>query len=205
MTMDKGMLLPAITGRHKLYAMFHKGVWKLYDFMIKEDISIIDQPEGTLYSIMTSSKLHRIPDAADPENRLLAFGRDDTLTPTLYEDSTLVYKAAGNETIPSRFTIERFKDEGWTLGVLHLSDSAGNRKVRVSAVSRNFYPTSSFTDIKAQPGDDIIIDQIGGSPLTSDMLSSAGTIKDLQKDAYYQVDAYRGSDYIGLKTKADTP
>ena len=99
MTMDKGMLLPAITGRHKLYAMFHKGVWKLYDFMIKEDISIIDQPEGTLYSIMTSSKLHRIPDAADPENRLLAFGRDDTLTPTLYEDSTLVYKAAGNETI----------------------------------------------------------------------------------------------------------
>ena len=90
MTMDKGMLLPAITGRHKLYAMFHKGVWKLYDFMIKEDISIIDQPEGTLYSIMTSSKLHRIPDAADPENRLLAFGRDDTLTPTLYEDSTLV-------------------------------------------------------------------------------------------------------------------
>ncbi len=54
------------------------------------------------------------PDAADPENRLLAFGRDDTLTPTLYEDSTLVYKAAGNETIPSRFTIERFKDEGWT-------------------------------------------------------------------------------------------
>lgn len=145
-----------------------------------------------------------IPDAADPENRLLAFGRDDTLTPTLYEDSTLVYKAAGNETIPSRFTIERFKDEGWTLGVLHLSDSAGNGKVRVSAVSRNFYPESSFTEIKAQQGDDITIDQIGGSPLTSDMLSSAGTIKDLQKDAYYQVDAYRGSDYIGLKTKADT-
>lgn len=65
MTMDKGMLLPAITGRHRFFVMLHKGIWEPYDFLIKEeDISIIDQPEGTLYSIMTSSKLRRMPDAA---------------------------------------------------------------------------------------------------------------------------------------------
>lgn len=65
MLLDQDVLKNAMKGRHKFQVMFVPGRWESFDFTLDErDIRVIDQPEGTLFSIATNAKLRRMPDAA---------------------------------------------------------------------------------------------------------------------------------------------
>lgn len=173
-----------------------------------------NQLQGGMFYVKTGSKFYavnpgsmqgdgRVAEKADPETRLFVLKDNDSLTPTMYEDSTLVYKAKDGETIPDTFTMERFKDLGWTFGMFWLKDSGNNGKLRTTVSPYTFYPGSSITGLKVEQGNDLIVDKVGGMTLTDDMVSQVGTVLNLKKGSTYQVDAYNGSQYIGMQAEAD--
>lgn len=171
-------------------------------FYIKTGNDFYPVNRGKLFSFKANDQ--RIAASEDPQNRMVLLKEDDSLTPTMYEDSSLIYKAVDGETIPKTFTMERFKDEGWTIGIIGLSDSAENGKYRTIVSGSTFYPGSSISGLQVNAGDDLLIDKIGGTMLESSMITDVGSIRNLQKDSYYQVDAYDGTDYIGMEAAADT-
>lgn len=195
----------------------------------KKDGTFYKLPEGTLF-IDDDSQL--IATHADPTNRLLAFLNDDSSIPTIYSDETIAYKSPdgteqnsdGTVSIPSIFYFERFKDEGYSLGIHGLKsdkdidgDETGE-EVDLSAVqagmSKKYHATvtsfifcagSDFDQkISAPEGDQLIIDKVGGVPLSENNVSSGGTITGLKKDNVYKADVYDGTTYIGTDIKADT-
>lgn len=95
-------------------------------YYVKDGDSFYSVAAGWLYSSKKNDTL--IPKKADSQARVLLFGQDDALIPTLYKGDKLIYKSNGGEAIPSDFYLERFKDEGYTIGVRGLTDSNENGK-----------------------------------------------------------------------------
>lgn len=60
---DKETVKKILAGRHRFSVQF-AGVWEDFDFTISpEDVSVIDQPQGTLFSLATGPDMHLSPDA----------------------------------------------------------------------------------------------------------------------------------------------
>ena len=171
-------------------------------FYVKTGDDYYAVARGILYS--TDEKDSRIPTAANPDTRMLLYYKDDSLIPTMYEDSQLVYTTAEGELLPELFTIERYMDQGYSIGIRGLSDIYNNGKYHTVVNGATFYPGTSIANLKVKQGDDLSIDKIGGTAITAKMISPAGTILNLDKGSYYQVDAYKGTKYIGMEAQADT-
>lgn len=61
---DSADLKSAMSGTHKFSVKFGNKSWEEYNFTLSEDdIGIIDQPEGTLFSIATNPEMRLFPDA----------------------------------------------------------------------------------------------------------------------------------------------
>lgn len=170
------------------------------NYYVKDGDAYYLPAQGCLYSSTKNDTI--IAKAADPEHRMAMFGADDIEIPTMYSDSLLIYKAVDGGSIPEETVLERYKDEGYSIGVRGLSMQNGKCHTEVSEVS--FYPGSSALAITAQNGTDLIIDKIDGVSVTEQQLSSAGTISGLTQNTTYTVDAYSGTNYIGGEITADT-
>lgn len=207
-------------------------------YVKKKDGNFYKLPEGTL-CIDTENQGEdaaatsgMIAAYADPENRLLYFTSDDAAIPTVYSDEVIAYTSPdgteqdtdGSVSIPSIFYFERYKDEGYSIGVHGLrsdgdidGDETGT-PVDVSALpegmSKKYHAVcSSFIfcsgsdfdkKISLPEGNQLIIDKVGNIPLSSQNMSSGGTIKGLTKNAIYKTEAYDGTKYIGDDVIADT-
>jgi hypothetical protein len=205
----------------------------------------VDQLEGGTYYIKTGDTFNKvvpgtllstaqndtaIPKQASPETRILMLGQDDQQVPTLYSDTQLIYKAQSttdkkgnvtNSPAPTDFYLERFADEGYSIGIHGLStnpdattsvsneetstaDADENAKYRVIVNASTFYPNSSISSLNCKTGDNVIIDKIDGLPVNKDNVSISGTVTGLTKGKSYKVDAYSGTNYIGTDAVADT-
>lgn len=61
---DTADLKAALTGVHEFSVKFGNSKWENYKIEIKpEDIGVIDQPEGTIFSVSTDSSMRLLPDA----------------------------------------------------------------------------------------------------------------------------------------------
>ena len=171
------------------------------NYYIKDGDICYPVAKGLLHS--TAAKDTAIAKIADPDNRMVMFTADDVTIPTMYSDSSLIFKAQDGESIPQEFILERFYDNGWTVGARGLTQIAGgNLKTTVTASS--FYPGSSISQIQATAGNELIFDKIDGLPFGKDILSSVGTIDGLEQGKNYKLDAYIGTNYVGLDATADT-
>ncbi len=141
---------------------------------------------------------------ADPK-RVVWFGPDDVMIPTLYADDTLVYVT---NTLPDSFVWERYRDEGYTVGVSGLEvNNTGAYSVAMAGI--NFYPDSSLKTAVAgsgsQKGDLLVFDAIDNMKIGNGNISACGSIMGLQANSTYKVDVYNGSTYIPLENVvADT-
>ena len=176
-----------------------------------------DQLQDHTYYVKTNSGFYPVApgiltveeqDQLIPEkvsnSRIVWFGPDDQQIPTLYKDQSLVYVTS--DLIPERFVFERFEDMGYTIGIKGLTQNSGGK---YETVLDNFtiHPLSSaLTQLTGmETGTVVGIDKIGTTPITSDYVSRGGTILGLTKGTVYNVDMYKGSDYLeDLKIEADT-
>lgn len=139
---------------------------------------------------------------ADPSNRSLYFSGDDAQIPTLYSDCSLVFKAQEGESIPAEFVLERFKDNGWSVGINGLQQNQGGT-LATTVTGSTFYYGSSMANIQVSEGDALILDKVDGISFGKNVLSSVGTINGLEQGRDYKIDAYVGTNYVGLNAKAD--
>lgn len=170
------------------------------NYYVKDGDAYYVPATGITYSSKKNDNI--IAKSADPEHRIAMFCADDVEIPTMYSDSLLIYKANDGGTIPDTTVLERYQDEGYTLGIRGLSMQNGKCHTIVSGVS--FYPGCSISTIQAAKDSDLIVDKIDGISVTEQQLSVAGTITGLDKDKNYTVDAYSGTTYIGGDFIADT-
>lgn len=158
---------------------------------------------GLIYSSAKGDSI--IPEKADPEHRIAMFGQDDSQIPTLYSDTQLIYKAStSGEAVPTEFILERFKDEGYSIGIRGLSKAEGSSKYKLTVSDVSFYPGSSITAMKCKTGDELTIDKVGGTAVTEENISSGGTVTGLKQGQSYSMDIYSGTDFIGMEAVADT-
>lgn len=171
--------------------------------------------------ILSGSNDTVIAKAADPEGRLLSFGQDDALIPTLYKDDELIYKASGtaaatkkkskssdtstaNSTSPTSFVFERYRDEGYTIGLSKLHTEESGNRYKTTVTNTTVYPGSSVMNLTFSNGDEVIVDKVGNVSITDENVSVGGTITGLEKGQTYNVEAYCGTAYIGGDVVADT-
>ena len=148
-------------------------------------------------------------DYVDDPTRILMYNAKDVCIPTLYKDQQLVFKG---ETVPDTFYIERFKDEGWSIGMYNL-ETIDSGKVQGIVNADNFFSTETedsdfhakLKEVEGIGADTILIfDTVNGAAISGDNVSEAGFIKGLQQDQGYPVRVYKGSDLISLDdVKAD--
>ena len=143
---------------------------------------------------------------ADPE-RVVTFLTtfDDGIIPTIYSDDTLAYCV--DTSIPKDFLLERFEDEGYTIGLFGLRKTSGGVSVPVAdskyAVSSDFVNQAS-EQLDVSTDTEFTISNIAGNPLGESDLSACGSILGMEKDRAYAVDLYAGTQYAGLNITADT-
>lgn len=184
------------------------------NYYIKDGDKFYLVTQGTMYCANDGDTA--VATKADPENRMIMFGKDDESIPTLYHDTQLVFKSADfnnpsqsaeNSTVaatPTDFILERFKDEGYSIGIRGLANK-DDTKFRTTVSGVTYYPGSNAASVlAANAGDEMTIDKVNGVPITADNISPAGTIKGFEKGKSYSIDAYIGTSPIGGDVIADT-
>lgn len=169
-------------------------------YYIKDGNSFYLPAYGTFYS--SADKDTMIATAAKPYDRIVMYGMDDIEIPTMYSDSLLIYKAKDGEMVPEEVVLERYQDEGYSIGIRGLDFQGNKCHTKVSNVT--FYPGCSISTINISQGNDLIIDKIDGTAVTEKAVTTIGTIKGLSQGKTYTVDAYSGTTYIGGDFVADT-
>lgn len=139
-----------------------------------------------------------------------------TSMPTLYNDTKLIYYNGNNtasivdsetgETsfLPSSYWLERFKDQGFTLGLSRLKADKGKKIYLDTSNPNSVYELSSVAEgIDTSTGEKLIVNAIEGKELTEDKLSPSGTIIGLVKGQTYQTEIYSGTNCVGGNFNAD--
>lgn len=163
---------------------------------------------GIMFS--TNEKDTPIPKAASPTERMMMFGKDDEQIPTLYRDCELIYKAADYDNaegevspFPGSFYLERYKDDGYTIGIRGLANDGGKFHTLISGTT--FYPgCDAQAKIPVKDGQDLVVDKVNGMPVTEQNVGNAGTILGLNNGSTYKVDAYVATSFKGGDIIADT-
>ncbi len=184
------------------------------NYYIKDGDKFYLLPQAYLSSDLDDDTL--IPAEANPGRLAVLPMAQAASVPTLYNDTELIFYNAGNSVsltdeetgeqtaMPSDYWLERFKDQGYTIGFLRLSeDKSGKIHLKTSNGGHTAPAPSSATNLDLENNQDIIVDAIGGKKLTSENLSPSGTVLGLVKDQTYKTDIYSGTNYIGDEYTAD--
>lgn len=139
----------------------------------------------------------------------LMLAENDDRIPTYYEGDELIYYS--NEKIPTKFSLERYYDHGYSFGIFGLAEyiaGSGNYALNTKHASKIGYKVGSSAEILGQAisSDGIVISipYVGDKALTSEDISTAGTIKGLLLNSEYNVDAYIGTERHEIKLTVDT-
>jgi len=142
---------------------------------------------------------------AEDSSRIISFTTNDSLIPTLYKDDILVYSTS---TGISNITLERFKDEGWSVGIYNLQPDDSLKAKYVIGTSA-YDKTSSLgvglasvqiTNESAL----VIIDKVAGKLITTDNLSESGVVSGLKMGSVANVDLYVGTTHYEIPATVDT-
>ena len=178
-----------------------------YEGELEEDTFYIKSGDKIYKSYIGDTNIeskHAIADFVD-EKRYLSFSDDEVMIPTVFSDDELIYH--GNTDL-SGFTWERFKDNGWSVGIssLKLDD---NGRVFYSTTETKVNKSSSIINdlqkIQLPAGSSgAIIDKVNDVTASENILSATGTIIGLEKDQDVKLDMYVGTTAYEINGKADT-
>lgn len=165
---------------------------------VKDGDGFYECPTGT------TTFENAVSDKAD-NSRVIMFGKDDVMIPTLYKDQQLVYVTKDT---PSSFTWERYEDEGYTVGVVGLQATSTN-KYSLTVDPKYLLDGSSLRTLMGEnglkSGDQVIFNKVNDTTITNKNISKGGSILGLTQGDAYSLDLYKGSEYTSLtNVVADT-
>ena len=138
----------------------------------------------------------------DP-SRIISFTNDENNIPTMYEDDTLIYYTT--QSVPS-FTWERFKDQGYSIGMYNLQPTESDKVEFVIGTSMTNSNSAAYTGLsQIELGNSvIIIDKVAGESISADDLSECGSITGLKADEPANIDIYIGTKHYTINSNVDT-
>ena len=180
-----------------------------YDVTVVGSVNEIE--DGGYYVEKSNGEYHRLyfgratfygrSDSVSPE-RVAWFGKDYSRIPTMHKGERIVYRSASE--FGSTFTIERFEDIGYTVGISGLNKTSTGRYAFSSDRSRgNIDPDSSAGVLYSLGEHQLTIERIGGIDLRSGNISRAGTVIGLTEGKSYETDIYIGTDVMTYSLVAD--
>ena len=143
------------------------------------------------------------PSSPNPE-RICWYGDDYGKIPTMNKGEELVYRSSIEFSPP--FWVERFEDEGYTIGISGLTPTDGGRYAFSTNSNDHDLCRISEANLLYQAigeGHTATIEMIGGAQLRSGNISRAGTIVGLEKGRKYKTDIYVGTEIIPSTISAD--
>ena len=136
-------------------------------------------------------------------SRIISFTEDEVNIPTLYKDDSLIYYTTNQ--VPT-FTWERFKDQGYSVGMYNLQPTeSGNVQFEVGTSMTNANSDAYAGLSQIELGESVIIvDQVAGKSISSDDLSDCGSITGLKADEQANIDIYVGTQHYTIESTVDT-
>lgn len=150
------------------------------------------------YDIETSMETDAAYPAGEDPSRIawVNYNVDEGYIPTMYPGDELVYKSATY--IPTSYSLEKFYDDGYTLGVAKLQqDLSGNYRFdkedfgSVTMSTSDAVGFSALTDI-----DSIYLVSVGKERVTPLNVSSSGSVTGLELMKTYECDIRQGTEKI---------
>ncbi len=125
------------------------------------------------------------------------YNMDEGLIPTMYPGDKMIYKSS--TMIPTKYSLEKFFDDGYTLGVCGLfQDLSGNYKY-VSKEHEGQGSTMSTSDAKGfdeLEADSIYLAAVGDTRVSPLNVSTSGTVTGLELMQTYPCDIRTGTEKI---------
>ena len=126
---------------------------------------------------------------------------DEGAIPTMYAGDMMIYKSPTS--IPTKYSLEKFFDEGYTLGVCGLQqDLSGNYRYYSSKNDGNSHTlsTSDATGFDGMDGvESLYLAQVGDQRVTPLNVSPSGTITGLELGEVYDCDIRCGTEKVAAK------
>jgi hypothetical protein len=121
------------------------------------------------------------------------YNENEGLIPTMYEGDKMIY--ISQTYIPTKYYIEKFFDEGYTVGVAGLyQDSSGN--YRYTSDNCVTMSTSDMTGLEDLDAESIYLITANGEPIDSTRISKSGTIFGLTLMDTYEIDIRTGTEQV---------
>lgn len=136
------------------------------------------------------------------DNRVAWFGEDYDKIPTMYKGDSIVFHTS--EPFEESFTIERFEDIGYTIGICNMQKmDSGRYSFSTNPEDLDVNNKSDARQL-CEEGDAVaVFDRIGGTDLRSGNISRSGTVVGLTKGKTYSCDIYFGTNIHKYKLTAD--
>jgi len=132
---------------------------------------------------------------------------DELQIPTMYAGDKMIYKSS--TMIPEKYSLEKFFDNGYTIGVMGLSrDLSGNYRYYSGndGNEKTSYTmsTSDATGFDSLEGvESIYLVQVGENRVTSQNVSQSGTVTGLEEGKTYECDIRQGTEKIAATLTAN--
>ena len=169
-------------------------------FYIKNDTGFYETVIGQT-NLTDTTRIAKVEDSS----RIMSFTRNDSLIPTLYKDDTLVYSTS---TGISKIVLERFKDNGWSIGTYNLqTDESSKAKyvIGTSAYDKTSSLGAGFSKVEiTNESALVIVDRVGGKIITGDNLTESGVVTGLKMGSVANVDLYVGTTHYEIPATVDT-
>lgn len=154
--------------------------------------------DGVLYPLFIDYKNYETvtEDYADLSHYVIYNSESVINIPTLFEGDKLYYFSTAGVT--DYFTVERFEDLGWSIGLRNLQSTTSQKHVYfnlkenssngLTILSNEFQSLNQITDSV------LLLDKIGGVRITPDFVED-GIVVGLTPGANYDVEIYNGTNY----------
>lgn len=137
---------------------------------------------------------------ANPKRYMIVHDiQEEGRIPVMFWDDVFIFRSKNG--IPDKYVIERFKDDGYTLGISGLTTNGKSPYYQCSKASFNDF--SDTMDLLKLGASEIYILSVGERPLTDEYISPAGTVLGLVKDARYECDIRTGTEKKNAVFTAD--
>lgn len=191
------------------YYIWHDENQKTIDKDINTDIAKFSEytynifnPAFSEFNILNNSLY-----TGDPYRIIWMLADIDDRIPTFYEGDELIFYS--DTDIPSRLTLERYYDHGYSVGIYGLAETIKYSGVYTLSSKNTYGLKINSTAAKlanALNNEEVVmsIPYIGDKRLTSDDISKSGTIRGLKKNSNYKTNVYIGTDRYEVNLVADT-
>ena len=140
---------------------------------------------------------------ASDDNRVIwMLEEEENLIPTLYEGDTIVF--ATSKAVPETVEVERFKDMGYTIGLMGLEEKTSGQIVQYTTdAKKTLLGTDIYNSLLNVEAMSITVAEIDGKAVRNKNFTYGGIVSGLEKNKTYLFGLYVGSYYNEMEIKAD--